>query len=477
MATDGTSFIRDEIRLADGRTIGQTLEADRWIETEIFGPVFARDGKGLPAKRLLYFELARGHAKSLYGAAIATAEAVLHDSTDVIIAAGDKDQASICMDHLRGFVARNATLRLGFKLAKDELRIRDSRIRVIPSDAATAWGHGGIKRRFRIVIDELTAWPTNGEAFWVALASATGKVADSQTIVLSNAGYGRGESWQWKVRETAERKSWAHLYSADGVIASWIDADWLEQQRDLLPASAYERVILNRWVAETGDFVTREQWRRCVEPGLQPSPQGVRETYYYGGLDLGLVKDATAFAIVHVDGQRIILDELQTWQGSHKSPLQVETVVRAVTNAKQRFEKLHVTADPWQLANPIQRLRSAGVPITEFNFSSSSLAHLSTTLYAEITSAKLRVFEDGELESEIVGLMVVQTPSGWKVDHKAGGYSDRAIAIGMALTEAVKHRPSEGSEKFWARYDQLRAERLLSGEGAAISVGILDRIF
>ena len=477
MATDGTSFICDEIRLADGRTIGQALEADPWIESEILGPVFERDEKGLPLHRLCYFELGRGHAKSLYGAAIATAEAVLHDSTDVIIAAGDKDQAGICMDHLRGFIARNATLRAGFRIAKDELRIRDSRIRVIPSDAATAWGHGGVKQRFRIVVDELTAWPTNGEAFWVALASATGKVKDSATIVLSNAGYGRGESWQWKVRETAETKPWAHLYSADGVIASWIDADWLEQQRDLLPASAYERVILNRWVAETGDFVTREQWRRCVEPGLKPATQGVREIHYYGGLDLGLVKDATAFAIVHIDGQRIILDELQVFQGSHKQPLQIETVVRAVTNAKQRFEKLHVTADPWQLADPIQRMRSAGVPVSEFNFSSSSLAHLSTTLYAEITSANLRVFEDHALENEVLGLVVVQTPSGWKVDHRAGGYSDRAIAIGMALTEAVKHRQREGSEGFWDHWDQLRAERLLAGDGAALSVGILERKF
>jgi len=45
---------------------------------------------------------------------------------------------------------------------------------VIPSDAATAWGHGGIKERFRIVVDQLTAWPAGGEAFWVALASACG---------------------------------------------------------------------------------------------------------------------------------------------------------------------------------------------------------------------------------------------------------------------------------------------------------------
>ncbi len=457
MATDGLSFIRDEIRLADGRTVGQALEDDPWIETEILGPTFERDGKGLPQHRLCYFELARGHAKSLYGAAIATAEAVLHDSTDVILAAGDKDQASICMDHLRGFIARNATLSAGFTVAKDELRIRDSRIRVVPSDAATAWGHGGIKQRFRIVVDELTAWPAGGEAFWVALASATGKVRDSQTVVLSNAGYGAGDSWQWKIRETAKRKPWAHLYSAEGVIASWIDADWVEMQRELLPASAFERVIENRWVAESGDFVTREQWRRCVDPGLKPQTSGVREIAYFAGLDLGLVKDRTALAILHVDpldGRTVKLDELQVWQGTRKQPFQIETVERALIDAKRRYERLRIFADPWQLKGTIQSLG-----LSEFTFSQGSVAKLSALLYEVISDASLRVFDDRELENEILGLQVVQTASGWRIDHRAGGFSDRAIAIGMALTEAVKYRRKAGHEAAMKHYDELVAKR------------------
>jgi len=62
---------------------------------------------------------------------------------------------------------------------------------VIPSDAATAWGHGGIKERFRIVVDELTAWPAGGEAFWVALASACGvpKLASCLQIADFSGGH------------------------------------------------------------------------------------------------------------------------------------------------------------------------------------------------------------------------------------------------------------------------------------------------
>jgi hypothetical protein len=153
-----------------------------------------------------------------------------------------------------------------------------------------------------------------------------------------------------------------------------------------------------------------------------------------------------------------VLDELQVWQGSHKQPLQVETVVRAVTGAKERFPKLHVTADPWQLADPIQRLRNAGVSISEFSFSSSSLSHLSTTLYAEITSANLRVFCDPKLENDPrPGCR--PDPLGLEDRPQAGGFSDRAIAIGMALTEAVKYRKKPGSENFWQHYDELRASR------------------
>lgn len=476
MKADGLSFVRDQIRLVDGRTVAQAIEADPWIEEEILRPVFERDERGLPRYRLCYFELARGHAKSLYAAAIATAEARLHDSTDVIIAAGDRDQAAIVLDHLQGFCARNPAL--GFKVRADELTIRDSRIRVIPSDAPTAWGHGGVKRRFRVIADELTAWRASGEEFWAALASATGKVPDAQTIVLSNAGFGRGESWQWKVRRTAERKSWAHLYSAPGVIASWIEDAWLEQQRDLLPPASYARVIENSWVSETGDFISRAQWRQCIEPGLQPQTRGEPDLVYFAGLDLGLVKDATALAIVHLhppERRQFVLDQLLVWQGSHKRPLEIEQVERAVLDARERFPGLRVVADPWQLRSPIQRLRQSGVPINEFVFGSKSLAHLSTTLYSAITSEDLVVFSDDALEDEILGLMVVQTPSGWKVDHRAGGYSDRTIAIGMALCEADKHRPPLGGADFDQHYSDLVASR--GGETRSLHGGVLSRRF
>ena len=82
-------FVRDEIVLADGRRVGETLDADPWIEEDLLGPVFERDASG--RFRLVYDELPRGHAKSSYAGAIALAETFLHDSTDVVAAAADRD--------------------------------------------------------------------------------------------------------------------------------------------------------------------------------------------------------------------------------------------------------------------------------------------------------------------------------------------------------------------------------------------------
>jgi len=465
-------FIRSEIVLADGRKGGDGRGADPWIAEDLLAPAFERDEAGLPRFRLFYAELPRGHWKSGGVAAIAVTEAVLESGTDVVIAAADRDQASIVGENVSGYLGRNAKLAALFDPKRDEWLVpsRGSRIRVISSDAPTAWGLGGTHKRFRVVCDELTNWREQGEALWIALASATGKVADAQTIVITNAGFNAESSWQWRVRETAEREPWALLLTTEGVLASWITDEWVEQMRALLPGAAFDRAILNRWVAESGDFVTREQWRRCVDPGLKPQTQGVRELTYVGGLDLGLTKDRTALAVVHphpLDGQTIVLDELQIWAGTRAKPVEIATIERAVVDAKRRYPSLRVLADPWQLKGSIQRLSKDGVSIAEFTFSSGSIAKLSSLLYELVSDASLRVFEDRELEQEILGLQVVQTASGWRIDHRAGGFSDRAVALGMALTEAVKYRRS-------GRLPPLREP---DGTTRAISAGIESKVF
>lgn len=273
MNADPIGFVRREIVLANGRTVGEGLRTDPWIEQEMLRPAFAKTEDGKPRFRLVYTELPRGHWKSGGVAAIAVAESALHPSTDVVVAAAGREQAAIVLENVDGYLARNPELGVLFQRRGDERYTNaGSRIRVISSDAATAFGLGGTHRRFRSICDELTIWPS--DALWVALASASGKVEDAQILVLSNAGFDAERSWQWQVRSTAAEADWGHLFSATGVLASWITPEWVEQMRELLPGAAFDRLIGNVWTSGSGDFVTEEQWARCVDERLAPRARG-----------------------------------------------------------------------------------------------------------------------------------------------------------------------------------------------------------
>ncbi len=432
-------FIAHELTAATGDRFGDLWAADPWIQRDVLRPILARTSDGLPRHKLAYIELSRGHAKSSYAAAIATAEVMLNDSTDVAIIAADREQAGFITEHLDRFICENLELGKSFTTRDGEWTVpsRRSRIRIISSDVASSWGMGGTHKRFRVICDELTAWPARGEGLWTSVISATGKVADTQTVVMSNAGFDSSNSWQWKAREVARTADYGYLFTAPGVIASWIEPAWVEQMRDLLPAPAFDRVIGNAWTSQSGDFVTRDEWRRCVDPDWTRQLTAEAGRSYFAGLDLGLTHDKTAFAVMHRDGMGSLrLDDLEVWSGTRSEPVSIAAVERAMIDASARFSPLSIVADPWQLRGSIERLRDDGCRISEFTFSATSVARLSTALYSAIKSGRLRVFEDPALEEEILGLRVVQSAGGWRVDHRSGGFSDRAMAIAMAIEAA-----------------------------------------
>jgi len=435
-------FILDEVILPTGTRVGESIENDPWVVDQFLGPVFETNRKGFPRYSLVYLEMGRGSWKSGGLAATAIAECVLFPGTDVVICAVDADQARIDLDALDGYIRQNPRLSALFK-SRDRGDTRHveggSRIRVIAADVPGAWGLGGTHARFRVYCEELSEW--RDEALWSALASATGKAPDAQIVIASNAGFDRERAWQYKIRETARTKSWGYLYAPAGPHASWISPDWVEQQRSLLPPIAYERVIENRWTSQSGDYITRTQWRRLVEPGLRPVTTGTHSRHW-GGLDLGLTRDRTAFAVVHIEGDHVVLDALETWEGTPDDPVSILAVENSVADAYRRFPGLQVAADPWQAEGTVQKLARAGLRIDKFRFSQSSIAQLSRVLYECVQDESLRVYDDPGLEEEVLGLQVRQTAEGWRFDHRSGGYSDRVVALSMALQAAVKTRSS-----------------------------------
>ena len=183
-------------------------------------------------------------------------------------------------------------------------------------------------------------------------------------------------------------------------------------------------MILNRWVAQEGDFVSAEQLDACTDSTLARIATG-RGTFF-GGLDLGLTKDRTALAIVQARGDRFELCELQVWQGTRARPVSIEQVERAIVDACERFEGLRLYADRWQFENSLQRLRGDGVHIERFEFTATSVQRLSESLYRAITSRTLALpAGEIDLRRELLGLVTKESPNGWRFDHRSGGFATR----------------------------------------------------
>jgi len=99
MSDPRVAFVHEQIVLADGRTVGEAMANDAWVTERVLRPALALDGAGSSLYRLTYVELPRGHWKSGGVAAIALTEATLEPSTDVVIAAADRDQAAIVLEY------------------------------------------------------------------------------------------------------------------------------------------------------------------------------------------------------------------------------------------------------------------------------------------------------------------------------------------------------------------------------------------
>ncbi len=387
-----------------------------------------------------YMERPRGHSKTS-DMAVSAAWALWASPRTVsgVAGAGSQQQAKL----LRNGIERLARLNPWLGLSVQNYRVVNKRtgseLEILTSEAGTNFGH----TPDFIIVDEITNWEhVTDEKFWEALISAAAKKAHCLVVVIANAGFGRGTSWQWRIREHCRTSPRWYFSTLDGPQASWLTQEALEEQRRILPPKGYLRLWGNKWVTEVGDGLPMDVVESCcTAPGpLMSYDQSWAP--FIGAIDLGLKKDHAAFAVVGMNlrTKRFRLAHLQAWDpADFGGEIKLPVVFREILEVCKRLQVLGVAYDPWQAVMMAQMLAEERVKVFSYEFTPQHLDVMATTMLRMFTERTLELYRDESLLRDLARLTIIERPIGFKLHSTRDehGHADRATALAIALPWAA----------------------------------------
>ena len=311
-----------------------------WWQRAVIAPLFGVvNAAGDRLYRKVFVAIPKKNGKTELGAGVAL-RILLADGQmkpEVYSVASDKEQASICFECSLTMVKESKALTGKTKPIASQKRMRalanGGLYRVLSSDVSGKQGYSPSC----VVFDELHEQPNR--ELWDALTSEQATMARRSPVIfaMTTAGYDRNsichEVWQQAkdvlegkrddptmlpvIWETPEDADWKEPSVWQGCNPSWnvtIKPEVVERTfRSAIESSSEEanfrRWTLNQWTEHIENlWLNMDSFDRCAQPADFGELKNV-----YGGLDLGLVHDLSAMAIIGEDANRILHVELVIW--------------------------------------------------------------------------------------------------------------------------------------------------------------------
>jgi phage terminase large subunit-like protein len=262
----------------------------------------------LAAAIILYLLLGTGkHGQQLYSASGTKEQAALTYMAASTMVRNDEKLSAVC--HLYDSYKKITLERLG------------SYYESLSSDAPTQHGRGPSA----VIFDELHVFPNR--RLFTALTSGFGGRQEPLTIMITTAGHDRHslcyEQWQY-ARDVRDGRIddptfLPVLYETDGETDDWTDeATWRKAMPALgdfcnlefiqdecktaqnLPAyqNTFRQLYLNQWTEQAVRWLSTVDWTAC---GGELDAGTLRGRPCYGGLDLGVTGDMSAYAMLFPD--------------------------------------------------------------------------------------------------------------------------------------------------------------------------------
>jgi phage terminase large subunit-like protein len=315
------AFFRAHLVHVKGAWAGQPFHPLAWQERFIHDLFDTSRADGLRQYRRAYLEIPRkaGKTSLCSGLALYLLTSDREPGAEIIGAATGRGQARIMLEIAKAMVRASPDLSQIVGVYRDQLVVErtESVYKVVSREAPREHG----LNPHAILFDELWAQPD--AELWEALITAQGARRQPLAIAITTAGYDRA-SLCWSEHQYAEAvragtvQDDAYLPVLYGAPA---EADWTApatwhaanpslgetvaeafyaaecQRAQQSPAyeNTFRRLFLNQWTEQASRFLPLEAWRAC---GTRIDEAELVGHAAFGGLDLGMSDDLSAFVIV-----------------------------------------------------------------------------------------------------------------------------------------------------------------------------------
>ena len=401
------------------------------------------------AKLRYYFERPKGHDKTTGEAHMAGwAMHVCPRPLEAIAVASTLKQAQQIAEAMDRMVRRNPWLSDTISVYNRDVKNRrtGSLLKILTGDEAT---NQGSNPDF-VIGDELTVW--KNPKLWDMLITSAGKKTNCMVVVIANAGFGRGVSWQWKVMEYARThpEKW-HFRSLPGPVASWISKEEIESQREqVVFGTEFQRVWLNQWVEQGSETLSAADIDACTTSLAPMTGYDPQYEPFIAGLDLAYSGHHAALAVVGVHARtgKVRLASIQSWKPSDFPGRKIDLTVvhRAVVEARRKFRLHQLCVDPWQaqlslqlLAKDVAANPSLAMRIKEIHGARDN-QDMASAIVDAINNHRIELFAHKELRDDLLKLSIEEKQHHFAIkapEDKQSGHCDRAIALAMTLPAAL----------------------------------------
>lgn len=321
-ARRAVGFAEEYCRHVKGERARERLVLEPWqrdLVEQLFG---WKRPDGTRKHRFLWLEVPRKAGKTSLAAAVGLYMLMCDPErgAEIVVAAGDADQAGICFAIARQMVEADPDLSAVCRLYRRSIVYKDGYFQVISAKHVTK--HGA--NISCLILDEVHVQPTRD--LHDTLITSMGARRQPLVLYITTAGYDRA-SLCWELHDYAckvrdgivDDPSWlVRIFAADPE-ADWTDAavwrkahpglgvsvaeTFLAQECERAKATpgfvnSFRRLYLNVWTESASRWLDMAKWDACGAP-VEPEALSGRECR--AGLDLSTTTDLTALVLTFRD--------------------------------------------------------------------------------------------------------------------------------------------------------------------------------